>query len=150
MPDAFSLAIALAGVAGLGGLGLQIASAFVRRSHVRGGVYCFGFGLLIMQGGNFARTWMASLQRKAELQALVAQLSPADRAAPEMKAEMAWAAERLASPPVGWLDWTMLTFAILFAAVALLRPEWLMLPQDRIKLGLDPFVGPHIRLAGPK
>lgn len=137
MPDVYALAITLTVVASLGGVGLMIASAFVRRDSARGGVYCFGAGLLLMHSGNFARTWLENLHNGAEWQARLATLTATDRARMDPSL-LDWMIERAARPPADWLDWTMLGLAALFAGLAMARPEWLMLPQDRGKLGLDP------------
>lgn len=146
MPDVYSLAIALTVVASLGGVGLLIASAFVRRGSVHGGVYCFGAGLVVMHSGNFARTWLENLHNTAEWQPGLETLTAADRA--RMNPSLLdWMTERAARPAVDWLDWTLLGVAVLFGMFAVARPEWLMLPQDRVKLGLGPV---SLRFGGAK
>jgi hypothetical protein len=145
---AHTLLIGLTLVASLGGSALLIASAFVRRRWVRGGVYCFGLGLLIMHVGNFARTWIENLHDRVWWQAELASLTVADRALPQAQAMLQRITEQVARPLVDWLDWTMLGVAALSAGVALLRPEWVMLPKDRAKIGLDPL--PALRFGGAR
>jgi len=131
-------------VASFGGFALMIASGLVRQRWVRGGVYCFWVGLFVLTLGNTARHWAENMQDTAEFQAVLSALSPADLASPTGQSFARWAAMRMAQPPVAIFQWFLLGFTTLGCAIALIWPAWLMTPQDRIKLGLSPTLGPRL------
>ena len=136
--------VTAASLGGLGGIALIVASAFVRQRSPRRGVYFFALGVFVMTGFNTLGQWFDSLRDSAEWQAKLGTLSAAEQASPPGQELLRWVAEKAAEPPVEIYQWVLLLVATLLALVGLLRPEWVMLPQDRVRLGLPPTLGPRI------